>query len=335
VNPPPFARHWAQELGTSEESLIQLRGGINNRVYRCSEGNAQWVIKGYLAVEKGHRDRMQAEVEFLAYANEVSPKYVPHLIHVDYEHRCVVLGHIEGKTFLEGEVPSPEDIEAAVDFFRMLNATCKAARQHIKFDAAEGFLRLTDHIENIRERLSRMGTDHLPQEAKKPALELLQWVQDAADRVSNLIAESITKGTVANCINPEQRCISPSDFGFHNAIRTKFGVKFFDFEFAGWDDPAKAASDFVLQPRVPARLQISPLLAALNDDTRGEIHLRCAALGPVLRLKWACIMLSVLESERLDKLLTAHPETDLNVLMHQRLNRAAAYVREEIPFGLH
>jgi hypothetical protein len=335
VNPPPFATHWARELGAKEESLIQLKGGINNRVYRCGIGNAKWVIKGYSAIEEGQRDRMQAEVEFLTYAAEVSPKYVPHLIYVDYEHRCVVLGHIEGKTFLEGEVPSPEDIEAAVDFFRLLNSAGKVEKQHIQLDAAEGFLQLTDHIENVRDRLSKMSTDHLPPEAKKPAVELLQWVQDAADRVSNLVAEAITKGTVANCINPEQRCISPSDFGFHNAIRTKFGVQFFDFEFAGWDDPAKAASDFVLQPRVPARLQISPLLAALNDDTRGDIHLRCAALGPVLRLKWACIMLSVLESERLDKLLTAHPDTDLNVLMHQRLNSTAAYVREEIPFGLH
>ena len=335
MNPPPFATHWARELGAKEESLTQLKGGINNRVYRCGGGNTLWVIKGYLAAEEGQRDRMKAEVEFLTYAAEVAPQYVPRLIHVDPEYRCVVIEHIDGTAYTEDEAPSLDDIRSAVDFFRLLNSAGKVEKQHIQLDAAEGFLQLTDHIENVRERLSKMSTDHLPPEARKPAVELLHWVQDAADRVSNLVAESITKGTVANCINPEQRCISPSDFGFHNAIRTKFGVKFFDFEFAGWDDPAKAASDFVLQPRVPARLQISPLLAALNDDTRGEIHVRCAALGPVLRLKWVCIMLSVLEPERLDKLLTAHPDTDLNVLMHQRINSAATYLREEIPFGLH
>jgi len=335
VNPPPFATHWARELGAKEESLIQLKGGINNRVYRCGGGNAKWVVKGYSAIEEGQRDRMQAEVEFLTYAADVSPQYVPQLIYVDSDHRCVVMEHIEGKTFLEGEVPSPEDIEAAVDFFRLLNSAGKVEKQHIQLDAAEGFLQLTDHIENVRERLSKMSTDHLPPEARKPAVELLQWVQDAADRVSNLVAESITKGTVANCINPEQRCISPSDFGFHNAIRTKFGVKFFDFEFAGWDDPAKTASDFVLQPRVPTRLQISPLLAALNDDTRGEIHVRCAVLGPMLRLKWALIILSVLQAERLDRLLATHPDTNPNELTNQRLKRATAYLREEMPFGLH
>ena len=335
MNPPPFATHWARELGAKEESLIQLKGGINNRVYRCGEGNARWVIKGYLAIEAGERDRMQAEVEFLTYAAKVASQYVPQLIHVDSEYRCVVLEHIEGKTFLEGEVPSPDDIEAAVDFFRLLNAASNAARQHIQLDAAEGFLRLTDHIENVRERLSRMDTDHLPQEAKNQAVELVRWLQDTYDRASNLILESISNGTVANSINPEQRCISPSDFGFHNAIRTKSGVKFFDFEFAGLDDPAKAASDFMLQPKVPVRLHTPPLLTVLNDDIGGELLLRCAVLGPMLRLKWACIMLSVLRVERLDRLLTAHPDTNPTVLTNQRLKLATAYLREEIPFGLH
>ena len=112
MNPPPFATHWARELGAAEESLIQLRGGINNRVYRCGEGNAKWVVKGYSATEEGQRDRMQAEVEFLTYAAEVSPQYVPQLIHVDYLRRCVVLEHIDGTTYREGVAPSPDDIAA-------------------------------------------------------------------------------------------------------------------------------------------------------------------------------------------------------------------------------
>ncbi len=335
MNPPPFATHWTRELGAKEESLIQLNGGINNRVYRCGEGNAQWVIKGYFQIEEGQRDRMQAEVEFLTYAAKVAPQYVPRLMWADFDHRCVVLEHIEGTTYPDGKVPSPDDINAAVDFFHLLNAAGIEARQHNQLDAAEGFLQLTEHIENVHERLSRMSTDHLPQETRKQAVELVRWLQDTTDRASNLILESISNGTVANSINPEQRCISPSDFGFHNAIRTRSGVKFFDFEFAGWDDPAKAASDFVLQPKVPVRLHTSPLLTVLNEDTGGELRLRCAVLGPMLRLKWACIMLSVLQAERLDRLLTAHPDTNPNMLTNQRLKRATAYLREEIPFGLH
>src|SRR5947209_3697626 len=49
-----------------------------------------------------------------------------------------------------------------------------------------------------------------------------------------------------------ERCISPSDFGFHNTIRSEDGrLRFFDFEYAGWDDPAKTVCDFFCQPAVP------------------------------------------------------------------------------------
>ena len=46
--------------------------------------------------------------------------------------------------------------------------------------------------------------------------------------------------------------MSPSDFGFHNALATPGGrLVFIDFEYAGWDDPAKLANDFFCQPAVP------------------------------------------------------------------------------------
>ena len=49
-----------------------------------------------------------------------------------------------------------------------------------------------------------------------------------------------------------ERCVSPSDFGFHNALRTPDGrLAFIDFEYAGWDDPAKTVSDFFCQPECP------------------------------------------------------------------------------------
>ena len=63
----------------------------------------------------------------------------------------------------------------------------------------------------------------------------------------------------------EDRCISPSDFGFHNAILgSGETVRFVDFEYAGWDDPAHLVCDF-LPSRHPGTLQVSTLhdLAAI------------------------------------------------------------------------
>jgi hypothetical protein len=55
---PGFAVHWASQLGASVRSLERLRGGINNRVFRCGDGNQHWVIKGYAPIQADQRDRI-------------------------------------------------------------------------------------------------------------------------------------------------------------------------------------------------------------------------------------------------------------------------------------
>src|SRR5690606_1492036 len=58
---------------------------------------------------------------------------------------------------------------------------------------------------------------------------------------------------------PRFRLLSPSDFGFHNMLRRDDGsLAFIDFEYFGWDDPAKLAADFLLH----AGHKLTPALAA-------------------------------------------------------------------------
>ena len=90
----------------------------------------------------------------------------------------------------------------------------------------------------------------------------------------------------------------PSDFGFHNAIYTDEGVKFIDFEFAGWDDPMKATIDFFLQPQLPVPER--PYYC-LDPYTRFE-ELRYKKMREVLQLKWVCIILSILNKQRLEEI---------------------------------
>jgi hypothetical protein len=292
------------------------------------------VVKGYAPAQAGQRDRMQAEVEFLRYAAQVAPQYVPRLIHTDHVRRCVVLEYIHGEPYAEGEPPSQADIDAAVDFFRYLNADRRTATRCVTAGAAEGFLRISEHMANVRTRLAGMGTEHLPTGTKAHAAALLLQLSDLADSVDRRTGELIDSGATADAIDVDRLCISPSDFGFHNAIRTDSGIKFIDFEFAGWDDPAKAVVDFVLQPRVPVRTGTLPLLRALDDD-EAIVRKRCGVLGLVLRLKWICIVLAVLQPQRLQQLLGTHTLTDPTRLVRQRLSHATTYIEEEKPFALH
>lgn len=317
-NTTGFAEHWARQLGASVSSLERLRGGINNRVFRCSQGTQHWVIKGYAPVQPGQRDRMQAEIDFLRFAAQAAPGFTPTLIQSDPERRCVVLEHLEGESFPEGHPPSVGEVGEAVEFFRQLNADPLLARQSIQLDAAEGFLSLREHLGNVRKRLDGMGCAHLGAAHRPQAETLLRQLHAVLAHTEETTNRLIDQGMVPDAIAPEERCVSPSDFGFHNAIRTEGGIRFIDFEFAGWDDPAKALADFIFQPRVPVLGEPSALFTALHPAQRNNVNERYAALKPVVQAKWLCIMLAFLRPDRLEQMLQVNPEINCDHLIQQR-----------------
>jgi hypothetical protein len=120
------------------------------------------------------------------------------------------------------------------------------------------------------------------------------------------------------------QCLSPSDFGFHNVIRRGNGsFCFFDFEHAGWDDPAKLAADFILQPEAPlsdvAARKFVELLesgALFGDAVRrhaGQILL-------TQKCKWTAIILNVFVRS------TSGP-----IAKKARLTKASNYWRTDLP----
>jgi thiamine kinase-like enzyme len=101
----------------------------------------------------------------------------------------------------------------------------------------------------------------------------------------------------AEPIPREARTLSPSDFGFHNAVRTREGgLSFVDFEHFGWDDPAKTIADFVLHPGMDSSRE---LRKAFTEDllqrfspSDSALSERTLSLGPLHAVKWATILLN-------------------------------------------
>ena len=323
MNPPPFATYWARQLGAAEESLIQLHGGINNRVYKFGEGTTSRVVKGYRDIELEKPDRMGAEVSFLNYSALVAPNYVPRLFHVDSQRRCIIIEYLEGTKFTEGEPVTQSEVQTAKDFYRKLNEHSKLAQQMITLDAKDGFLRLSEHITNLRHRISEMGIDHLPDRNQNNAKQLLILLSRLIDLVGEWFNHLITDSKINYSIDIRQRCVSPSDFGFHNAIKTKDGIKFFDFEFSGWDDPAKTSIDFMLQPRVSMKFVQTPIDQVFSESPATKSQLRAVALNLILRLKWVCIHLAILRRDFLLELTWVNPNQNYDQLYDSRLRNAS------------
>jgi len=139
------------------------------------------------------------------------------------------------------------------------------------------------------------------------------------------LSESLTRaeimpGGLEHVLPQDRRTLSPSDFGLHNALRTGAGLAFVDFEYFGWDDPAKTLCDFVLHPA----MGLPPELGA--RFTRGflarfggrdcNLPERVAAVYPLYGIKWCCILLNeflrAADARRMFAAAPSCPDDDLS-----------------------
>jgi len=90
--------------------------------------------------------------------------------------------------------------------------------------------------------------------------------------------------------------LSPSDFGFHNALRRPDGsLVFIDFEYFGWDDPVKLTADFLWHPAM--RLDTAErrtFLKGVRELYGGDAGFlkRLAVSYPFYGIRWTLIILN-------------------------------------------
>jgi len=185
-------------------------------------------------------------------------------------------------------------VQEALEFFAALNRAPLPAPSDLPA-AAEAAWTVCEHLDLVNRRIARLqqisGEDSEAQEARHLVQEKVIPAWERILKITNREWPEKGRGT-----HRATACVSPSDFGFHNSLLVADGrLRFFDFEYAGWDDPAKIAADFFCQPRIPAPASEFPVVAALLAELfpqDAEVAHRATSLWPVYRMKWICIMLN-------------------------------------------
>jgi hypothetical protein len=125
--------------------------------------------------------------------------------------------------------------------------------------------------------------------------ELCPKLEEIAERSSEMLGEVWDRE-----LPIEHRTLSPSDFGFHNALlRRGGGVVFLDLEYFGWDDPVKLIADFLLHPGMSVSADRKCQFAAAVLREFPEALDRFEALLPLFGLKWCLILLNEFLPEHL------------------------------------
>lgn len=268
-------------------------------------------IKEYFRHEDDPRDRLRSETTFLAYANAVAPGRTPALLAHDPALGLAAMEFLDGRRLLPGEVAA-EHVEAAIAFFEALNAPSKRGDAQLDV-ASESSDSIHGQLAIIDARVGRLA-DLIPAASvdEDALIFLRQLRQRWSDLASAIRAVAVRDGL--DEAGDATRCISPSDFGFHNALVTDAGqIRFIDFEYAGWDDVAKTAGDFFAQPAVPVPEFFAGSFlarcAAILPDPAGAAA-RARLLRPAYLVKWCCIALNVFLPVHLARRRFADPSLD-------------------------
>ncbi len=306
-------------------SWIPLRDGGNNCLYQlgCSDGS-RWALKTYGRDDPAARQRVQREAAFV------------HAL-CDQGVTQVAAPRADGddwllSAWLDGEPVTAEDDAAwqqLFAFLRRLDAVGRELDEDALPAAAHARFSLNAFVAQIQQRFDAIETacanDPLLKEVRSFVLanlatELLQMKKEFKlfCRDHQLQPDAL--------LAPDLRFPSPSDFGFHNALQVNGRLKFVDFEYAGWDDPAKLLADMVhhlgfTTPYARRLAMVQDFIATRGDDP--GLGLRFQAVHDLVGLEWILIVLNVaLPDERRRKLRAGACGGDEIALISQRLQRA-------------
>jgi aminoglycoside phosphotransferase (APT) family kinase protein len=280
-------------LTESPKEIRSVSGGANNRVWEVKTLQGKYLLKQYFRSTEDSRDRFASEKAFYTYAQSKVPGKVPQVQTWDPEGEAGLFCWVEGRKLTEPEVTGAR-VQEAFEFFAALNRLPLPTLSDLP-SAAEAAWTMCEHLDLVNRRIERLqqicGEDSEAEEARHLVREKVIPAWERIFKKANQEWPEKGRGT-----HRATACVSPSDFGFHNSLLGGDGrLRFFDFEYAGWDDPAKMAADFFCQPRVPAPAPEFPRVAALLAELfpqDAEVAERATSLWPVYRMKWICIMLN-------------------------------------------
>lgn len=279
-------------------NLYSLPGGANNRVFQVEVNGSLALLKAYFHHADDTRDRLGAEYAFSNFAWQNGLRCLPQPLGCDWQNRLGLYEFVPGRQLLPHEIDGAA-VRQALDFYRELNHHKHLRTAKALPEGSEASFSIADHLGCVERRLRRLRKVDESSEINRQAVH---FIRNDLSRAWDGVAEFVCQraGQLGMDMNTEiawqDRCLSPSDFGFHNAILSEDGqLRFIDFEYAGWDDPAKTVGDFFCQPALPVSMDYYDIFVkeVIADLSVPEMHQqRIALLLPVYQIKWCCILLN-------------------------------------------
>jgi hypothetical protein len=330
LRPEPTREELSRWLDRKVISVKRIGGGLNSQVYKvATDGEKGFALKVYFRHPQDKRDRLAGEYGSFSYLWANGFREIPRPVTSDPHRGWAVYQFIEGDKIPRGQV-SDAELTIAADFLGRLRELSRKKESLSLGTASEAFFAANLIADNVRQRLQRLeaikkktaphqSLRSFLKEEFKPFLELAgRWSESRLEAAGMSYVKELSRA---------ERTLSPSDFGFHNALRQPDGrIIFLDFEYFGWDDPAKMIVDFLLHPAMDfsldGRKKFASAMFHRFPDWPGLIR-RVEGVYPLFGLKWCMILLNeFLPDQLLRRQFAATAATDRSALQRQQLGKA-------------
>lgn len=297
--------------------------GGNNRLYCITTADGRrYALKWYTRPPGDTRDRLGTEWAALDFLGRHGVEQVARAIAADPAGGFALYEWIEGTPV---GPPGPAEIDAALAFAERLHGLRLADGAEALPPASEACPSLDELLAQIERRHARLAQAA----ADEPDLARFLNGEFVPRRAALEGKAHAAKGVFVQTLARQHQTLSPSDFGFHNALRRPGGrLVFLDFEYFGWDDPAKLVADFRQHPGMAlpeplARCFTDGAHAIYRDPAFAE---RLAIAGPLFALRWCLILLNEFLPERWHNRRFAGRGDDRRLAMRAQLAKARAHL---------
>jgi thiamine kinase-like enzyme len=295
-------------------NIIEMKDGINSKVYKFVSENKSFILKVY---NNKNNSRIKRELLFYRYLNKTRNQQVVKPINFDVNLNLAIYPFIEG---VKIKRVSNREIFQMANFINNINK--KKSKINLPI-AVDGIQNRSDHLKLCEIKLKNLKSIKFKSNIEKKCKNFLnkklipkfKYLKKSYKQNHNLYLLNLN-------LKKKKLIVSPSDFGFHNAIKLKNRLYIIDFEFAGLDDPIKLICDFLCQPDQFINNKQKKYfleMLSLRGYSLEELKYYTEVYLPFHKIKWCCIILNIFK----DKI-----KSNKNLTMLYQLNKARTYFKK-------
>ncbi len=316
---------------TSNQLKLKNHSKNNRLYYFIANDNKEYALKSYSSNELYESNRLDVEFETLNYLSNFGSFNIPRPIARNTKENCGIYSWINGEKVKN---ISDKDIFQVINFIDNLKKL-PTKKESFNLPNAKEACFSADVI--VRQIISRYNSLSKVSPFNNDLAEFLR--DEFEPLITPLVNITKKKYKYLNInfskeIEDRFKILSPSDFGFHNSIRNIKGELFFiDFEYFGWDDPAKLVGDFLLHPAIENldfyinewKLFYKLILNIFDSDK--EFNSRLLINLPLLSMRWALILLNEFIPSNWERRIFAGEKKSRNTILKHQLKKAKKYTR--------